>query len=226
MSVQYASCHCLIAVLHLCLWNISLIIYCTVWTCSGARVPGDIPRGWFTLYAVSQHRLGSQGGTLLCIFQSYSVCYLLAGNLVLWLRYAEWLLTCPVSSWSRYFRTPHMCCLQRLCGSTANLMCQCSTPVLNMCCWCSQYSNKQHGCCLDPQVILIHLSNLTGMKGDYNKRTMGLLVSDIGTIVFGCTAAMCTGYIKVCATKSHAFEYRVEKGALYHTVKYANKETA
>lgn len=31
-----------------------------------------------------------------------------------------------------------------------------------------------------PQVILIHLSNLTGL-GHYNKRTMRLLVSDIGT---------------------------------------------
>ncbi len=30
------------------------------------------------------------------------------------------------------------------------------------------------------QVILIHLSNLTGL-GQYNKRTMRLLVSDIGT---------------------------------------------
>jgi hypothetical protein len=29
------------------------------------------------------------------------------------------------------------------------------------------------------QVILIHLSNLTGL-GQYNKRTMRLLVSDIG----------------------------------------------
>lgn len=47
------------------------------------------------------------------------------------------------------------------------------------------------------QVILIHLSNLTGLKDDYNKRTMRLLVSDIGTIVWGTTAAMSTGYVKV-----------------------------
>nr|AHH02104.1 AgChR [synthetic construct] len=39
-------------------------------------------------------------------------------------------------------------------------------------------------------VILIHLSNLTGMKGNYSKRTMALLVSDIGTIVWGSTSAM------------------------------------
>ena len=28
-----------------------------------------------------------------------------------------------------------------------------------------------------------------GMKNDYSKRTMGLLVTDIGTIVFGSSAA-------------------------------------
>jgi bacteriorhodopsin len=60
--------------------------------------------------------------------------YLSTGNMALWLRYAEWLLTCPV--------------------------------------------------------ILIHLSNLTGMKNDYNKRTMALLVSDVGCIVWGITSAL------------------------------------
>lgn len=47
------------------------------------------------------------------------------------------------------------------------------------------------------QVILIHLSNLTGLADDYNKRTMSLLVSDIGTIVMGVTAAIASGYVKV-----------------------------
>lgn len=73
---------------------------------------------------------------------SPATLYLSTGNQALWLRYAEWLLSCPV--------------------------------------------------------ILIHLSNLTGMKNDYSKRTMGLLVSDIGTIVFGATAAMAgVGYLKI-----------------------------
>jgi len=47
------------------------------------------------------------------------------------------------------------------------------------------------------QVILIHLSNLTGLADDYNKRTMALLVSDIGTIMMGVTAAIASGYVKV-----------------------------
>ena len=46
-------------------------------------------------------------------------------------------------------------------------------------------------------MILIHLSNLTGLSNDYSKRTMGLLVSDIGNIVFGITCAMITGWPKV-----------------------------
>ncbi len=74
-------------------------------------------------------------------FDSPASLYLSTGNWVLWLRYAEWLLTCPV--------------------------------------------------------ILIHLSNLTGLKDDYSKRTMRLLVSDIGCVVWGITSAMATGYLKV-----------------------------
>jgi len=73
-------------------------------------------------------------------FDSPASLYLSTGNWVLWLRYGEWLLTCPV--------------------------------------------------------ILIHLSNITGLKDDYNKRTMRLLVSDIGCIVWGVTAAMTVGYLK------------------------------
>lgn len=46
-------------------------------------------------------------------------------------------------------------------------------------------------------MILIHLSNITGLKDDYSKRTMRLLVSDIGTIVWGATSAMAVGYVKV-----------------------------
>eukprot|EP00798_Chlamydomonas_sp_ICE-L_P020346 gene20346-27109_t len=67
--------------------------------------------------------------------------YLSTGNYALWLRYAEWLLSCPV--------------------------------------------------------ILIHLSNLTGMKNDYNKRTMALLVSDVGCIVWGITAAFAQNEVKI-----------------------------
>jgi hypothetical protein len=75
--------------------------------------------------------------------------YLSTGNQALWLRYAEWLLTCPV--------------------------------------------------------ILIHLSNLTGMKNDYNKRTMALLVSDVGCIVWGTTAALSTDFIKVSTLPTSIF---------------------
>nr|BDS00526.1 light-activated cation selective ion channel [synthetic construct] len=74
-------------------------------------------------------------------FDEPAVIYSSNGNKTVWLRYAEWLLTCPV--------------------------------------------------------ILIHLSNLTGLKDDYSKRTMGLLVSDVGCIVWGATSAMCTGWTKI-----------------------------
>nr|AYO90662.1 FLInChR fusion protein [synthetic construct] len=74
-------------------------------------------------------------------FKNPSMLYLATGHRVQWLRYATWLLTCPV--------------------------------------------------------ILIHLSNLTGLSNDYSRRTMGLLVSDIGCIVWGATSAMATGYVKV-----------------------------
>lgn len=56
-----------------------------------------------------------------------------------------------------------------------------------------------HRCCsLTPlQVILIHLSNITGLHNNYNKRTMTLLISDVGTIVAGITSAFATGPAKV-----------------------------
>lgn len=46
-------------------------------------------------------------------------------------------------------------------------------------------------------VILIALANLTGLKDDYNWRTMTLLSADQGTILCGATAAMCTGWLRV-----------------------------
>ncbi len=56
-------------------------------------------------------------------------------------------------------------------------------------------------CLCDPpshlQVILIHLSNLTGLKNNYSKRTMMLLMSDLGTIVMGITAALSASPVKV-----------------------------
>ncbi len=64
-----------------------------------------------------------------------------AGNNAYFMRYAEWLLSCPV--------------------------------------------------------ILIHLSNLTGMKNNYSKRTMTLLVSCVGMIVFGLAGGLATGWLKV-----------------------------
>ncbi|GFR44466.1 hypothetical protein Agub_g5727 [Astrephomene gubernaculifera] len=102
-------------------------------------------------------------------FDTPCLLHLSSGNRVLWLRYSEWLMTCPV--------------------------------------------------------ILIHLSNLTGLKNDYNKRTMRLLVSDIGTIVWGATAAMSTGYVRAiffvlgcmygANTFFHAAKVYIES---YHTV--------
>nr|AHH02138.1 SdChR [synthetic construct] len=73
-------------------------------------------------------------------FTSPAMLFLYGGNITPWLRYAEWLLTCPV--------------------------------------------------------ILIHLSNITGLSEEYNKRTMALLVSDLGTICMGVTAALATGWVK------------------------------
>lgn len=75
------------------------------------------------------------------------------------------------------------------------------------------------------QVILIHLSNLTGLNGEYSRRTMFLLVSDLGTIVWGVSAANATGAAKViffcvglcygCNTFYNAARVYIEA---YHTV--------
>mmetsp|Transcript_2452 Transcript_2452/g.6189 ORF Transcript_2452/g.6189 Transcript_2452/m.6189 type:complete len:631 (-) Transcript_2452:284-2176(-) len=62
------------------------------------------------------------------------------GQVTPWLRYAEWLLTCPV--------------------------------------------------------ILIHLSNITGLNDDYSGRTMSLITSDLGGICMAVTAALSKGWLK------------------------------
>eukprot|EP00238_Polyblepharides_amylifera_P001008 CAMPEP_0196570746 /NCGR_PEP_ID=MMETSP1081-20130531/901_1 /TAXON_ID=36882 /ORGANISM="Pyramimonas amylifera, Strain CCMP720" /LENGTH=589 /DNA_ID=CAMNT_0041887361 /DNA_START=224 /DNA_END=1993 /DNA_ORIENTATION=+ len=46
-------------------------------------------------------------------------------------------------------------------------------------------------------VLLIALSNLTGLKDDYNWRTMKLMSADQGTIICGASAAMTTGGSKI-----------------------------
>eukprot|EP00192_Tetraselmis_astigmatica_P004280 CAMPEP_0117688934 /NCGR_PEP_ID=MMETSP0804-20121206/24156_1 /TAXON_ID=1074897 /ORGANISM="Tetraselmis astigmatica, Strain CCMP880" /LENGTH=500 /DNA_ID=CAMNT_0005501543 /DNA_START=150 /DNA_END=1652 /DNA_ORIENTATION=- len=75
-------------------------------------------------------------------YETPNMIYSVFGPVTSWLRYIEWLLTCPV--------------------------------------------------------ILIHLSNLTGLDEEYSARTMELLTSDQGTICFGITAALAgPGWIKV-----------------------------
>nr|AHH02145.1 protein 115 [synthetic construct] len=75
-------------------------------------------------------------------YETPCMIYSVFGPVTSWLRYIEWLLTCPV--------------------------------------------------------ILIHLSNLTGLDEEYSARTMGLLTSDQGTICFGVTAALSrNGVVKV-----------------------------
>nr|QJF54429.1 cation channelrhodopsin 3 [Tetraselmis subcordiformis] len=75
-------------------------------------------------------------------YETPCMIYSVFGPVTSWLRYIEWLLTCPV--------------------------------------------------------ILIHLSNLTGLDEEYSARTMGLLTSDQGTICFGITSALSRhGLIKI-----------------------------
>ena len=48
-----------------------------------------------------------------------------------------------------------------------------------------------------PQVILVHLCNITGLESDFTHRTMQVLVSDVGAIVLGIYAAFSEGWLKV-----------------------------
>lgn len=75
-------------------------------------------------------------------FDTPCLLYSVFGAVTPWLRYLEWLLTCPT--------------------------------------------------------ILIHLSNITGLNEEYSPRTMSLITSDQGTILFGTTAAMAVaGWLKI-----------------------------
>ena len=46
-------------------------------------------------------------------------------------------------------------------------------------------------------VIIIALSNLTGLKDDYNWRTMKLLSANQGMLLIGATSALSTGFLNV-----------------------------
>ncbi|CAG9467467.1 unnamed protein product [Pedinophyceae sp. YPF-701] len=46
-------------------------------------------------------------------------------------------------------------------------------------------------------VMLIHLSNITGLGEQYNSRTMRLITFDQGTLIMGVTAALATGVPKI-----------------------------
>ena len=46
-------------------------------------------------------------------------------------------------------------------------------------------------------VILIHLSNITGLNDEYSGRTMSLLTSDLGGIAFAVLSALAVGWQKV-----------------------------
>jgi len=73
-------------------------------------------------------------------FSPPAMIYQTNGEVTPWLRYAEWLLTCPV--------------------------------------------------------ILIHLSNITGLNDDYSGRTMSLITSDLGGICMAVTSALSKGWLK------------------------------
>nr|AHH02114.1 protein 123 [synthetic construct] len=95
--------------------------------------------GWEECY-VAVIELGMACLELYTEFYTPFTLFLSNGNIVAWLRYAEWLMSCPV--------------------------------------------------------ILIHMANLTGLNNSYSPRTMSLLISDVGCIVLGSTAAMATGWVK------------------------------
>jgi bacteriorhodopsin len=141
------------------------------------------------------------------IFLEYCVpvtFYETNGNYIVWVRYAEWLLTCPVSSHTNLQQ--HAACSKPVMTAAADA----AIILACLCCTCTGAFVSVRGFpgfAITPaaavafvfaaKVILIHLSNLTGLADDYNKRTMSLLVSDIGTIVMGITAAIASGYVKV-----------------------------
>mmetsp|Transcript_1788 Transcript_1788/g.5199 ORF Transcript_1788/g.5199 Transcript_1788/m.5199 type:complete len:522 (-) Transcript_1788:1671-3236(-) len=85
-------------------------------------------------------------------------------------------------------------------------------------------------------VILVQLCNITGLEADFNDRTMQVLISDVGAIVFGTYAAFSSGWLKMvffligCCYGSFTFYhaakiyiesfYIVPKGTCRFLVKY------
>ena len=110
--------------------------------------------------------------------------YQINGQITTWLRYMEWLLTCPVSTEfpPQQFRglpvDTCQCAGRGREGHEASLIC---ARVLLL---------------RGVQVILIHLSNITGLNDEYSGRTMSLITSDLGGITFAVTSAVSVGWPK------------------------------
>nr|AER58217.1 channelopsin 1 [Chlamydomonas yellowstonensis] len=121
-----------------------------------------------------------------CQWSIFAVCVLS----LLWYAYQYWKATC---GWEEVY----VCCIELvfICFELYHEFdspCSLYLSTSNVVNWL-RYSEWLL-CC---PVILIHLSNVTGLSDDYGRRTMGLLVSDIATIVFGVTAAMLVNWPKI-----------------------------
>nr|AHH02096.1 protein 85 [synthetic construct] len=121
-----------------------------------------------------------------CQWSIFAVCILS----LLWYAWQYWKATC---GWEEVY----VCCIELvfICFELYHEFdspCSLYLSTANIVNWL-RYSEWLL-CC---PVILIHLSNVTGLSDDYGRRTMGLLVSDIATIVFGITAAMLVSWPKI-----------------------------
>nr|AIE89247.2 CsChrimson [synthetic construct] len=157
----------------------------------GAVVPedhfvcGPADKCYCSAWLHSRGTPGEKIGAQVCQWIAFSI----AIALLTFYGFSAWKATC---GWEEVY----VCCVEVL-FVTLEIFKEFSSPAT------VYLSTGNHAYCLryfewllSCPVILIKLSNLSGLKNDYSKRTMGLIVSCVGMIVFGMAAGLATDWLK------------------------------
>nr|AHH02126.1 Chrimson [synthetic construct] len=156
--------------------------YCFVEATGGYLVVGvEKKQAWLHSRGTPGEKIGAQ----VCQWIAFSI----AIALLTFYGFSAWKATC---GWEEVY----VCCVEVL-FVTLEIFKEFSSPAT------VYLSTGNHAYCLryfewllSCPVILIKLSNLSGLKNDYSKRTMGLIVSCVGMIVFGMAAGLATDWLK------------------------------
>nr|AHH02115.1 protein 92 [synthetic construct] len=156
--------------------------YCFVEAAHGELIIGpDSNASWLLSRGTDSEKLGMQ----ICQWTAFAIAIFLLG----FYAFSAWKATC---GWEEVY-----VCLVEITYVTLEIFNQFDSPsMIYLSTGNAVYFMRYTEWVLCCPVILIHLSNLSGLKNDYSKRTMRLIVSCLGMLVFGMAGGLSTGWLK------------------------------